>query len=614
MDEEALLLAGAGAGGRQPGDEGDDESMSSDDGSESSSDIDTEDEESDFRLNDLRDGVRVEIRERNVPRDERGGDGDEADADAAAGGDVVVQRGARRVELQIQIQLQSAGRREAGPVAYDTGLPTQHSYLGDNFSRVAGGRVYEPGQKCQLPVYYCRAHLVPGRTLPFMCDTPQQESMVRHLTSGSDAMFAVLCMQPSREGWRRRNFEEDMQPPTSGDIGCTAQLMSCGETDDGEYRVICKGIQRFRLNEISVGTTSVRLVDVTILPDLSPPAFPHYLLPARPQTYRRSPFCRQSPYSRPASSATASGSITRGTGVDSDRSTRPRRNAGPLSSVVNDIRSLLRSGASAVRVREGRTNHHPPAAAPETSTNEKGSMEVQSSTDAATAGEVTPGQQTNVIRQKHMSLLGPVSLKAFQRCNYEITVEQVFQELLPWRKPIRLSRHEVIPFSYYVLASMPLDRETRRGLLSINCALRRLLRVLELMRSCRFYCCQNCGRAVAERTSIFSMSDDGPSALYVNPSNIITEMFTARDTISFATAQLLPASREFSWFPGYAWCCSICISCSSHIGWSFETDDRALSPRQFFGLTQSNVIPDFAVAAREARLAGDAPHHVEEDL
>ena len=598
MDEEALLLAGAAVLGPAERGEGSDSpcpssgedtdsvdgAVDNDSGSDEADVDEDEDDHDIWDIDGLRDNVRVEIQEQQVGGargPEAGEEGDPGQEDAGQAGERrrhhirVGQRGGLRrgqMELQIQIQLQHPGRREARPIAYDRSLPASHHYLGDNFSRITGGKVYGVKQICTLPLYCSRAHLIPGRTLPFMCDSPRQETMVKQLTSGNDSMFAVMCT-PTASVDERRGSRGNTQPPAAGEIGCTAQLTSWGVSDDSSYRVLCKGVQRFRLVRAYSLHTGVVMADVNILAEILPPSFPARLLPLRHQAYRRSPFLRYSPLSRdprgkcPPTTA-ANAASTSDTSASSDL----------LATVAST------SGESCTC-----DNSRQPQA-----------MVV---TGMSSATFEAPPDNQAAVPMLPASLVGHVRLRSFQQCSYEVTVARVYKELLPWCTAKRLSRHELTRFSFYAISSIPLDSSTQRALLSMDCALQRLQRLLRLMKPCRNYCCAQCGRVITRRENIISMSDDGPSALYVNPSNIITEMFTSRDTQSFSTAQLLPPSREFSWFPGYAWCCSICISCSNHVGWSFETSDPALSPKQFFGLAQSSVVPDFA-APRNAPSPG----------
>ncbi|XP_065188377.1 protein cereblon-like [Sycon ciliatum] len=560
--------------------------------SDSDDDLFDRDELDNLDNDNAHDGIRVEIAEQEIPVPE--------DADPEA------RRRGPRIELQIQIQLQTPNRPNPAAVEFDRSLPTQHSYLGENFSRVTGGRVYEPGHVCSLPLHQCKAQLMPGRKLPFMCDSPRQQAMVRHLTSGNDSMFAVLCTQSTRRGQSRATSglahgaaaaaataaaaAGGEQPPGVGDIGCTAELMSYSTdecTDD--IRVICKGLQRFQVRKLIPQITGLMLAEVMILPDVEPPAYPHHLLAARPQVFVRSPF-------KPAPSKHTPKPPPQPALPDLPHRRSPQRSRNITERVAEAMYRALGMAASqtARRIAAEERAARVSDADNSTSTDAAAAPGGEAGGDSRMDAEEKRHSSVQCTMPKHCGLLCSVPLRAFHECSYERVVERVFKELLPWRSRSHLSRHELVPFSYYVLASMPLDEHTQRELLAVDSALIRLQRILTLMLSCRHYCCSQCGRRICRRDKVMSMSDDGPSALYVNQSNIVTEMFTVRDTIAFACAQLRPSSTDFSWFPGYSWCCSICISCSNHLGWIFETDDPQVSPQQFFGLVQSKVVPDFA--------------------
>ncbi|MCP5047771.1 MAG: hypothetical protein GY940_11415 [bacterium] len=46
---------------------------------------------------------------------------------------------------------------------------------------------------------------------------------------------------------------------------------------------------------------------------------------------------------------------------------------------------------------------------------------------------------------------------------------------------------------------------------------------------------------------------------------------------------------EFTWFPGYSWCYSVCGKCSAHLGWYFQSGDS-----HFYGLILDRLTHDRA--------------------
>jgi len=79
--------------------------------------------------------------------------------------------------------------------------------------------------------------------------------------------------------------------------------------------------------------------------------------------------------------------------------------------------------------------------------------------------------------------------------------------------------------------------------------------------------CAQCGTFVTRRA--WEMPIDGRSEHFcVNPLGIEFRV------LSFSEAPgakaVGPARTEASWFGGYAWRLSLCVSCGSHLGWRYE--------------------------------------------
>ncbi|EJW73772.1 hypothetical protein WUBG_15320 [Wuchereria bancrofti] len=88
-------------------------------------------------------------------------------------------------------------------------------------------------------------------------------------------------------------------------------------------------------------------------------------------------------------------------------------------------------------------------------------------------------------------------------------------------------------------------------------------------------------------SQMISVSTDGNSAHYVNPSGYVHDLFTVSEVVS-TLARGTP-SAECSWFPGYKWTIHECSHCGQHVGWRFTSSD--LSPKSFFGLTRRSIRP-----------------------
>ena len=160
--------------------------------------------------------------------------------------------------------------------------------------------------------------------------------------------------------------------------------------------------------------------------------------------------------------------------------------------------------------------------------------------------------------------------------------------------------------------------------------------------------CQSLTSYLTNVSSIFSMSEEGVCAAYVNPAGYIHQIITVKDLneeeVSFddgneddndgntnegeaqgertrnsnnnrttrirmwrnRLAQLLglsetselrrslvnyhgePTTKD-SWFPGFAWTILSCNICGNHLGWKFDATSKDLRPQRFWGLRREGV-------------------------
>lgn len=142
--------------------------------------------------------------------------------------------------------------------------------------------------------------------------------------------------------------------------------------------------------------------------------------------------------------------------------------------------------------------------------------------------------------------------------------------------------------SYWLARRLPVDDKVKLELLQLNCPTLRLIRGLQILDSLTLLCCTDCGREIAKKKHMFSMSVDGPLASYVNPGGHVHDTLTVLEATSVERMGL--PSTENSWFPGYQWTILNCKGCSMHKGWYFEATRRNLKPVRFYGLTRSSLV------------------------
>ena len=127
------------------------------------------------------------------------------------------------------------------------------------------------------------------------------------------------------------------------------------------------------------------------------------------------------------------------------------------------------------------------------------------------------------------------------------------------------------------------------GIFSLKSIVQRLRAELSFLTQCRVLVCSRCSTHLANQSDIFSMSEDGPQAAFVNLGGHLHETLTlyqARNLKLVGTP-----STEYSWFPGYAWTILECRTCHNHIGWKFTAAKNSLKPVKFFGFSGKSIIP-----------------------
>ncbi|XP_065897971.1 protein cereblon-like isoform X2 [Dysidea avara] len=174
----------------------------------------------------------------------------------------------------------------------------------------------------------------------------------------------------------------------------------------------------------------------------------------------------------------------------------------------------------------------------------------------------------------------------FHRLREQVKKEQQFKTFAGKENSAKLPE-DVVSLSYWLSRQLPAETSCKLELLSINCPTRRILRALQILQSYTDLCCQVCGRTIAKKDAIFSMSVEGPLALYVNPGGYVHDTLTVMDASHLRT--MGRSSTEHSWFPGYAWTIVNCRRCGDHKGWLFEATKRGLKPHKFYGLRRPSL-------------------------
>lgn len=120
-------------------------------------------------------------------------------------------------------------------IEYDTTLPSQHNYLGEDLNELSGRVVLDETSTVTLPLLTLQnVVLVPGQVLPLQLHHPTVVSMMKKLIDGQRTVGIVTSIQPT--------------------LGTTAEIRSYSDNDDGGeglpvLRVKAEGRQRFTVVE-----------------------------------------------------------------------------------------------------------------------------------------------------------------------------------------------------------------------------------------------------------------------------------------------------------------------------------------------------------------------------
>ena len=88
--------------------------------------------------------------------------------------------------------------------------------------------------------------------------------------------------------------------------------------------------------------------------------------------------------------------------------------------------------------------------------------------------------------------------------------------------------------------------------------------------------CKNCGHTITTVDAVISVAGLHRHS-FTNPAGIHYTIgcFSAARGCS----NMGEPTSEYTWFPGYTWCYSICSKCYNHMGWFYQSGDST-----FYGL------------------------------
>ncbi|KAL3270849.1 hypothetical protein HHI36_021367 [Cryptolaemus montrouzieri] len=143
-----------------------------------------------------------------------------------------------------------------------------------------------------------------------------------------------------------------------------------------------------------------------------------------------------------------------------------------------------------------------------------------------------------------------------------------------------------LTLSYWFVQNYLLQYTERLELFKQRTVIARLRLEMQYLRNNRLIICHNCTQLIGEQQHVIVLSKDGIQNNYVNPGGNVYETITLSEAKNFML--IGRPSKQFSWFPGYAWTIMQCKHCKLHLGWMFTSS--TLSPGVFYGLARSCVL------------------------
>uniref|UniRef100_A0A1E1XJP7 Protein cereblon n=1 Tax=Amblyomma sculptum TaxID=1581419 RepID=A0A1E1XJP7_AMBSC len=143
-------------------------------------------------------------------------------------------------------------------VSYDTSLPAQHTYLGNDMEDLTGRTVFEEDSLQTIPVLTSHdVILVPGQILPLQIFRPLEISMMHRIIE-NDRTFGIVG--------------ESANSASPQPLGTTAEIRSYKEEVDdlsgvGTLLVKAEGRQRFRIISSRTRSDGILMASIKILPD-----------------------------------------------------------------------------------------------------------------------------------------------------------------------------------------------------------------------------------------------------------------------------------------------------------------------------------------------------------
>nr|XP_043610587.1 protein cereblon [Erigeron canadensis] len=456
-----------------------------------------------------------------------------------------------------------AGTTASGGYTFNTSLASMHSYLGeveDTHNRLT---FLDGGVLLHVPLFYLEGVvLFPEATLPLRVIQPNFIAAVDRALKQVETPYTIGVVRVYRDG--------DDGRIRFATTGTTAEIRQYRRLDDGSINVVTRGQQRFRLKRRWIEIEGAPCGEIQIIEEDLPLRMP------RDAVGDLAPLKNLSAANVSHSKLLVHGDQDNDSddSFESELSLTERRLHS--SALVTSYQSNLFGESSS---DDERPMHKPKLKSekpsPFRSINNSGTKRRNHSLRALR--ECPRAYWPNWVYQMHDSYclaqrLSDMWTKVVGTPSMDALV----------RKPGLLSFH--------VASKIPVSESTRQELLEIDGISYRLRREIELLQNFDKIKCRSCQTLIANRSDMLVMSIEGPLGAYVNPSGYVHEIMTLLKANGLALVGV--PTKEYSWFPGYAWTVAYCATCEYQMGWLFTATQKKLKPRSFWGIRSSQVADD----------------------
>ncbi|KAK6927335.1 Lon protease, N-terminal domain [Dillenia turbinata] len=491
-----------------------------------------------------------------------------------------------------------------GEFTFNTCLASLHTYLGDvddTHHRVA---FLNNGAVLTLPLFYLEGVvLFPEATLPLRVVQSNFIAAVERALNQVDAPYTIGVVHV------HRNLDNDRIKFAA--VGTTAEIRQYRRLEDGSLNVVTRGQQRFHLKRRWIDVEGVPCGEVQIIQEDLPLRTPRDAFGKLPSlsklrchnlSYTTSSIDRAK-MSNYVSEGNRSEAISEESFESELSSAEIRMHRSAIDSCYGcDTIDEATSSDDEKFVCESELHlgrsHFDDSGRPLLPDSVEGSENVRQG-----SGKTSPGSQSSKERLKRAKMVTGFNVsctipKAFwpdwvYRMYDSYSLAQKAAD--KWRQIVKKPSMDSLVkkpdlLSFHIASKIPVSDSTRQELLEIEGISYRLRREIELLESFDRIRCRNCQTVIARRSDMLPMSSEGPLGAYVNPHGHVHEVMTLYKANSLALVGR--PTKEYSWFPGYAWTVTNCATCESGMGWLFTATNRKLKPESFWGIRSSQVADD----------------------